>query len=638
VSVVRGTFSGNTFTWDTPHIAGQKSVFNGFLDKCWMVADSSSGNVYVTYTDFVSLPEGNGIVFQRSVDGGTTWSSPVQLSPGSASRLVQGSRPAVGPDGRLYVVWKEIGPTDVDFFRIRISTDGGLNFQSQGTIASHYDNFGSGAPGFNRERGITYPAIAVDRSFGPNRGRVYVAWNESTNWYDSVSGLGTSGTVSEVEPNDTIAGAVGFTPGNELAGSAPAGDVDVFAFAATRGLTYVFYCDDPPSTPYRTRIVCADRTTRLATAGDADVGGNPSVLVWTAPTTDTYYFGMINLGNNGGTYTIQTGIDPSGPERGRDARDIIVASSANGTSWSVPVRVNDDPPYFDNWLPEVAVDAFGTVWTSWFDWRDALAMCGGASHVYLARSENAGTSWNSLGPASDVQTDWTAVSSNIIPNQGDYVGLFANDRTVIPVWTDGRRGNPDIVAAPLRLYQTQISVQGVVVDTNHVQVTWRATKLGLPASVTVGVYRRFGAAAWDSVATISSNASGTLVYDDTDITAGVGYQYRLRLAEGGVSRFVGYTAAFAPLPIAPDVSLGSPYPNPTPRNILVPLTLTGTDPATLKLFDVTGREVRSLQIGWLGAGNHVVNLAEGAALRPGLYVVKFEQGGLSLTRRVTVVP
>ena len=36
--------------------------------------------------------------------------------------------------------------------------------------------------------------------------------------------------------------------------------------------------------------------------------------------------------------------------------------------------------------------------------------------------------------------------------------------------------------------------------------------------------------------------------------------------------------------------------------------------------------------------NHLVNLAEGEALRPGMYVVRLTQAGQEATRRVTVVP
>ena len=140
----------------------------------------------------------------------------------SGNGLVQGSRPAVGPNGEVYVVWSEIGPVDVDFFKVRKSTNSGQSWTAVSTLPTYYGNFGSGAPGFNRERGVTFPSIAIDRSTGPNRGRVYVAWNESINFYGVLGG--GSGNVSEVEPNDAAGQATAFTVGTRWLISAVTGN------------------------------------------------------------------------------------------------------------------------------------------------------------------------------------------------------------------------------------------------------------------------------------------------------------------------------------------------------------------------------------------------------------------------------
>ena len=68
----------------------------------------------------------------------------------------------------------------------------GATFGAEATACSFYDDFGSGAPGFNREQSIALPSIAVDRSTGATRGRVYVAWNESIDFYDSIPDTATA--------------------------------------------------------------------------------------------------------------------------------------------------------------------------------------------------------------------------------------------------------------------------------------------------------------------------------------------------------------------------------------------------------------------------------------------------------------
>src|SRR5205085_3722619 len=102
---------------------------------------------------------------------------------------------------------------DVDYFRIRRSTNTGASFGPEYTAATIYDNFGTGAPGFNRIRGIAFPSVAVDRTTGINRGRLYLTWNESLNWYDDLENVGSLGDLSEVENNNSPASATVFQIG-----------------------------------------------------------------------------------------------------------------------------------------------------------------------------------------------------------------------------------------------------------------------------------------------------------------------------------------------------------------------------------------------------------------------------------------
>ena len=96
-------------------------------DKPLIVADSrvsspKKNNVYATYTRFANTGLGVGgdspINFSQSVDGGATWSTPVEISGASSSCTVgsgeanpnacdqdQGSDPFVGSDGTVYVTF-----------------------------------------------------------------------------------------------------------------------------------------------------------------------------------------------------------------------------------------------------------------------------------------------------------------------------------------------------------------------------------------------------------------------------------------------------------------------------------------------------------------------------------------------------
>src|SRR6185295_17580676 len=172
-------------------------------------------------------------------------------------------------------------------------------------------------------------------------------------------------------------------------------------------------------------------------------------ITWTCPRTGSYTIRMFNnIPDNpsGSFYRILTGANTSGPEPGRDQRDVMVVSSADGNAWGSPVRVNHDPPYFDNWLPEVSVAGDGRVYALWYGFHEAPdSTCGGESEIYLARSDDAGLGWIDVGRVSTANSPWTRTFSNIQPNQGDYTALYTNHLNLYAAWSDGRFGNPDIL-------------------------------------------------------------------------------------------------------------------------------------------------------------------------------------------------
>src|SRR5207249_2411993 len=134
VAIARATFSGPTApTWETAHIIRQVVSSSDFIDKPWAAVDSVSGRIYVSYTHFFSAGAtvSDKIEFQHSTTSWSgAWSSQLQMNDAAKNGYVQGSRPAVGPSGELYVIWKEIGLTDADYFRIKKSTNQGGTFSA----------------------------------------------------------------------------------------------------------------------------------------------------------------------------------------------------------------------------------------------------------------------------------------------------------------------------------------------------------------------------------------------------------------------------------------------------------------------------------------------------------------------------
>jgi hypothetical protein len=639
IAVARGAFAGDVFQWQATTVA--RAVRDTLPDKPWIAADSLTGSLYLTYTTFYLRVDGSladAIEFQRSTDGGLTWSPPVRLSADQEGGLVQGSRPAVGPGGELQVVWKSIDTTTVagglDPFRARRSLDGGATFGPSQIVARAFTNFCSGAPGFNRGFGLGFPAIAVDRSAGPHRGRAYVAWEEPLDFYDDP--IGTLPDVAEREPDGDPASATTFELGATLRGAIdPPREMDWFRFHGLQGQTAIVYMDSvAPTLDVALRLVCGDGQTQLAYSAPLIV--RPRVLVYTLPEAGDYYLSVAPIEDSTGVYRIITGLARRGAERGRDHRDVFVSWSDDGQAWSEPTRVNDGPPWFDNWLPEITVTPEGKVFVLWYDWRDSdPGTCGGVSSVYLARSDDGAATWASLGPVTSVRTAWSEVASNLSPNQGDYLGIVGDENAIHPFWADGRDGDPNVYTAvwPLPATAERVVALEPAAGPRGPVLRWQSPE-NVPFVGTI--YRRAAWSDWVALGTGRADATGRLSFTDATAEREVRYAYRLGIptseGEATVGELEFQWSGAGPLRLA----IENLRPNPTGGPIGVWFSRPSDDPVTFELFDLGGRRWLSRTVG-SGYGLRGLVELDLESLPAGLYVVRLTQGGVSVSAKAAVL-
>jgi hypothetical protein len=147
-------------------------------DKEWITCDLTKGTslykntIYCSWTRFGNP---SGILLTKSINGGINWTSPVQVSSSSSSGSVQGSCPAVGPNGELYIVYVGgTGSNDIIYFNK--STNGGTSFTGEQIIAQ-----GTSPIIPISSSGVTFPSITVDNSGGPRNGTLYVTWCDARN-------------------------------------------------------------------------------------------------------------------------------------------------------------------------------------------------------------------------------------------------------------------------------------------------------------------------------------------------------------------------------------------------------------------------------------------------------------------------
>ena len=185
ICVGTSTDQGATFAW---HVVPPTSDNNA--DKEWIAVDNTGGindgSLYLTWTDFGVNP--TAIKFTKSIDHGVTWSAPRTIGTGS----VQGSRPAVGPDGEVNVVWETAVGSNPRIMWAR-STNGGTTFATKQAASPVFKPAGHTQVCLNSTRQVVnadirtleFPTLAVDTygsadpaapDYNPARGSVYVAY------------------------------------------------------------------------------------------------------------------------------------------------------------------------------------------------------------------------------------------------------------------------------------------------------------------------------------------------------------------------------------------------------------------------------------------------------------------------------
>jgi len=162
ILVAKSTDGGETF--------GEPVRIADGGDKPYLATDPVGNAVYVFWSGAGSA-SGFAMLFSKSTDGGATFAAPLEISDLGDSGTNGGSAPAVGPGGEVYVAWSDFA-TRIEFDR---STDAGATWVDPDIVIVD-DRVPCDDPlnGSFRNPGI--PALAVDRSGGPNQGRICVVW------------------------------------------------------------------------------------------------------------------------------------------------------------------------------------------------------------------------------------------------------------------------------------------------------------------------------------------------------------------------------------------------------------------------------------------------------------------------------
>ncbi len=328
-------------------------------DKNWVgthVDEAGSTWVYVSATRF-DTPGFSNIVSTASADKGLTWETAVVHDSGSATTVVQGSRPKGGPGGELLVAWYHSGTDgwlDGSFqIRTRRSGDHGTSWDSRVVAASDTSElpYWLGPYTFyKRWWGGMFPDIEIDA-----RGEAHLVYTHDPS---------PNGACLPIAPSQC---------------SLDAEDGDV-RYTTSAGPPYTVW--SPPET------VSDDMTGRAQGYAALAVEPNGQLhVIW----EDTRRGPDVPFSNPIGCFT-----PPGVCESPNMLYDIFYSrKTPGGSGWFYNFRVNDTPSLqdfiFTGDYTDLAVNN-SVLFGIWTDRRHSLSIFSGADNTFASRISAGGAS------------------------------------------------------------------------------------------------------------------------------------------------------------------------------------------------------------------------------------------------------
>jgi hypothetical protein len=384
------------------------------------------------------------VVGRYSTDGGATW----RISDVSALGTSDGDVSSAFDDfGNLFLV--QFSSVQSLQIVVGLSTNGGASFSLLYETTTKKND---------------QPTIVTGPSSTPGQGSVWISYTDKANNLvvqgANVTGLGTVGTFTAAQ---TVAGGSTGDFGDIAVG--PAGQVmvvyqdntttegpdTIHMNLNTAGVGGTF---GPQNSPTVTQVGgFATIPAQPSREIDAEAG-----LAWDR--SGGPFQGRVYL-----MYTDR-------PNTTSYDTDIYLRySDDNGTNWSAPARVNDDPVGNgkSQFLPRIALDqTTGYIAISFYDCRNSIS--NNTTEFWATVSTNGGTSFLpnvkvSTGVSSALAT--VALGSNF--DFGDYTGLTFFGGVLYPCWADNSNStgdNPDGTLHYFDLYTARVTVNTPLVLIN----------------------------------------------------------------------------------------------------------------------------------------------------------------------------
>ncbi len=404
---IRGTFVSVQVNVDA---AGANVVGDAANEPSLAVSPLDRGRIAVGWRQFDSISSNfRQAGVNVSLDGGRSWEAKSVLGPG-----VFGSDPVLAAAADGTIVYSSLHADALYYTSLYRSLD------DLATWTSDVYSYGGDKQW-----------LAIDTRQGLGRGHVYQAWDYANccgdNWFNRSIDGGASWAAPVPLLGDPYWGTLAIAPDGGLW---VAGITSLSP--TTFGAAHSSNARDPLASPTFDRFVSLDLGGDLIFG--AGIGPNPGGLlaqVWIA-------IDRSNGPRRGWICALAT-VDPPGA----DPNDVeLIRSTDGGTTWSAPLRVNDDPAGNGawQWFGTLAIAPDGRLEAVWNDTRNHPGSV--VSELFHSDSVDGGVTWSpnvQISQPFDPLVGWP--QQNKI---GDYSGMVADRVGADVVYAATFNGEQDI--------------------------------------------------------------------------------------------------------------------------------------------------------------------------------------------------
>jgi hypothetical protein len=334
-----------------------------------------------------------------------------------------------------------------------------------------------------------------------------------------------------------------------------------------------------------------------------------------------------NTNTRGNIYVVWANQGVPGVNSGNDVDVYMIKSVNGGSTWSSPLRVNQDPinQGKKHYLPWVTCDRItGAVSIVSYDDRNSSST---NVEAYAANSLDGGATWADFR-VSDVSFTPTPVPGLASGYFGDYLGIEAQGSKVYPCWTDNRSGRTLTYVSPYSLCAGNlnitypVSVQKYYESSNVITATTSITSssgyVKFDAGASIQLLPGFstsvtGAGDFEAYIDGCGNITGTSQRaehgnDNTSYIANA-------LAKQADARF-------------------KLYPNPSNGSMLLEYELEEGQSGEFEIYDLLGKKVANYK---LTEGENTLSVEE-SRLNQGIYIYRISVAGQVVkTAKISII-